>query len=135
RYSWNGTFVYSGNGGWPDLNNAWWGNKIPMGPVPFNNTERLIIAPNLTPPDVTICNNLKNEDIYIAICWVDMLGRESNLSPILKVNKINQESSHIIFRREYQTLIGASAVRVYAGYSESDLHRQPVLDYIGSEVD
>ncbi len=135
RYAWNGTTVYNEAIYWPSLDSTWWGNKLPVGPIPFNSTNRLTIAPNLTPPDATICNNIKDEDVYVAICWIDMLGRESALSPVLKINKINQESSHIVFRREYPSLVGASAVRVYAGYSESDLHRQPVLNHVGAEAE
>lgn len=133
RWHQNGIPVITEGNFWPALNTTWWGNKNPVGPPIFWSKKRVAIQSNLTPPDVTKLCCIPDKDVYVAICWIDMLGRESVLSPVLKINKSNTGlNTFIQFRREYSSVVGASAVRIYAGYSPDNLHRQPVLDYVGS---
>lgn len=99
-------------------------------------TLRMPIKPAAVGPDVTIVSSIPNKPIWVAYALVDMLGRETPISdPVLHgiSDAPYDNGTFAVLARYSDAAMGTCGFHVYAGFSPTDLHRQPVLDYQGRQ--
>lgn len=131
RYAQNG-YPWLGYGGYPyNLQST----TPAVGPRKLFSTDRVKLAPCATPPDVTILSAIPPQKVWVSYSYVDMLGRETQPSDPICVNEppFNEGTSVTVCRHNAPLPHGCCGFYVYAGYTCSDLRRQPVLNYIGSQ--
>lgn len=130
RYGING-YTWQGDGYYPVLDLS--GATQAVGPRKFFTEERVNLNPCATPPDVTIVSAVPQQKVWVAYSYVDMLGRETEPSDPVCVDKPPFDAStYVVARRQSPVPHGCCGFRVYAGFSATELRRQPVLNYQGS---
>lgn len=109
------------------------GTLAAWGPKKIGSEDRMPLTPCATGPDVTLLSSIPaNATVWIAYAVVDMLGRETPISDPIQIVNPHAAPVFIHVRRAYDIKPGACGYRVYAGTTAEDLHRQPVLNYVGS---
>jgi hypothetical protein len=106
--------------------------REPVGPLQLDGKSRVTLPTPAHGPHVTLLSRVPNQPLYVAYCWVDMLGRESELSELIVCPPIVGESqlgTTLQLSRPCQPPQGACAVHVYAGTNPKRLHRQRVLNH------
>lgn len=133
RYHTNG-YYWTGNGWFPSLDSPFWNDEPPVGPKKLYSEDRVPVLPSDNGPDISILSAIENRPVYISITVVDMFGRESHPSTPLVVSTVPNTTggSYIGFYRDFPVLMGTSGFHVYAGYSPTEMYRQPVINPIGS---
>lgn len=129
RFIMNG-YPWKGKSTYPHISSTYW-EKNPVGSKSINGLEREKIEPSKYGPDVTIYSNLKAGKIFVAISKVDMFGRETVLSDAVEID-LAWNGSYAKLINFSPNQIGCCGFYLYAGYSTSDMHRQPILDCEGA---
>lgn len=134
RYNTNG-YAWLGQGNYPSVDSPYWETTPPVGAKKFWTNERIPVTPSAIGPDLTVLSSIPNRPVFVSITIVDMLGRETRPSTPLLVDALQASptwGTYLGVSRDYPVPMGSCGFYVYAGFTPTEMYRQPVLDYKGS---
>lgn len=116
----------------PGLNDGYYNVGPAFGALRKDLVNRMPLSAPEFAPDISIISDVENIPVYVSISFVDFLGRETGLLPILTLPaRPDLESSLgtvVQFVRRYAVPMQCAGVYVYAGFSTDTMTRQPLLD-------